>query len=147
MGLSETLNDQTIQSGIVDDCTKLIDTQVAAKSGLSGLALKATYGVVKGAGAGYIPGAIGRILPDVFTALDPIWNEGLQTGDPVGHLIQNQERTADMVLSVTDARIAKSNNGIVRSSYNKLRQSVKGDVEAAVPGLAKILGTHVPVAH
>jgi hypothetical protein len=46
------------------------------------------------------------------------------------------------LLSITDAKISKTKNGVVRSSYNKLRKSVKNDVEEAVPGLAKILGTH-----
>jgi hypothetical protein len=64
-------------------------------------------------------------------------------GDPANYLIQNSARTADMILSVTDSRAAKTSNGAVRSAYQKLRKSVKGDVEAAVPGLANILATHV----
>ncbi|MBD0334336.1 MAG: hypothetical protein ICV62_02505 [Cyanobacteria bacterium Co-bin13] len=143
MGLSDKIQDKTIRENIAADFAKLMDEQVATKNGLSGMALKTAYGIVKGAGAGYIPGAIGRILPDAFAALDPMWNEGLQAGDPVGHLVQNSARTADTLLSVTDARIEKTNNGIVRSSYNKFRKSVKGDIEAAVPGMAKIIDAHV----
>lgn len=144
MGLSEQVKDKTIQANIAADCTQLIEEQVSTKHGLSGLALKATYGMVKGVGPTYIPGAIGRLLPDACSALEPIWEEGLQSGNPVEHLTQHRERAADMLLSVTDARIAKSDNGIVKGAYSKLRKSVKGDVEAAVPGLAKILDTHLP---
>jgi hypothetical protein len=143
MGLSDQVSDQTTQSNLIADCTKLMDEQVAAKNGLSGLALKAAYGVVKGIEPGYIPGAIQRLLPEALVALDPMWDEGIQSGDPVQHLIQNRSRTADMLLSITDSKIEKSSNGVVRASYNKLRKSVKNDVEEAVPGLAKILGTHV----
>lgn len=142
MGLSDQIKNQNTQDAIIADCTKLIDDQVSAKSGLSGLALKAAYGVVKGVGPGYISGALGRILPEALTALDPMWNEGVQIGDPVNHLIQNRTRAADTLLSVTDARIEKSDNGIVRASYNKLRKSVKSDVEEAVPGLALIIANH-----
>ena len=142
MGLSETIQDQAVRANIAKDCSQLMDEQVATKSGLSGLALKATYGVVKGVGAGYIPGAIERLLPEAFVALDPMWAEGVQEGDPVEHLIQNRSRTADMILSVTDAKIEKTSNKIVRSSYNKLRKSVKSDVEESVPGLAKIIGNY-----
>ncbi|NER84994.1 MAG: hypothetical protein F6K42_36900 [Leptolyngbya sp. SIO1D8] len=144
MKLSESIKDKSVRAKISADCAKLIDEQVTAKSGLSGLALKTAYKVVKGIGSGYIPGAIGRLLPAVFGAIDPMWEEGLQIGDPVKHLSQNRARTADMVLGVTDARIQKA-NGIVRSSYNQLRKSVKGDVEEAVPGFAKIISTHVQV--
>lgn len=145
MGLSNILNDQAVKTKVVDDCTLLIDRQVAAKSGLSGMALKAAYGMVKGIDATYVPNAIHRILPEVVNALEPVWADGLQAGNPVVHLSQNQAQTAEIILGITDRRIAKTNNGVVRSAYNKLRQSVKGDVEEAVPGLAKILDTHSPV--
>lgn len=127
---------------LVADCARLMDEQVAAKNGISGLALKAAYSLVKGVDPGYISGAIHRLLPDALSALDPVWEEGIQAGDPVQHLIQNRSRTADMLLGITDAKVEKTKNGAVRSSYGKFRKSVKGDVEEAVPGLAKILGTH-----
>ncbi len=145
MGLSEILSDPAIKASVVDDCASLIDRQVAAKGGFGGMALKTTYGLVKGVGAGYIPGAIGRVLPEVVGALEPMWAEGMQAGDPVAYLSQNPVQAADVILGVTDSRIAKSNNGLVKSSYAKLRQSVKDDVAGAVPGLAEILGAHSPV--
>ncbi|MEM9905396.1 MAG: hypothetical protein AAF921_10270 [Cyanobacteria bacterium P01_D01_bin.44] len=143
MALSEKVKDQTIRENIASDCAKLIDDHVATKNGLSGMALKATYGMVKGVGKGYVSSAIKKLLPETCEALDPMWNEGLQNGDPVGHLIQHRARTADTILSVTDTRIQGSKNSIVRGAYNKLRKSVQGDVEEAVPGLAKIISAHV----
>lgn len=143
MSLNNKISDQTTQIALVADCARLIDEQVAAKTGISGLALKAAYGVVKGVEPSYVPGAIHRLLPEALAALDPIWDEGVQSGDPIQHLTQNRSRTAEMLLSVTDAKIGKTKNGVVRSSYNKLRKSVKNDVEEAVPGLAKILSAHI----
>jgi hypothetical protein len=142
MGLSDKVSDLETQWKVVGDCAKLMDEQVAAKSGLTGLALKAAYGVVKGVGPTYIPGAIHRLLPEVLVALDPMWDEGVQAGDPVAYLTQNRSRTADALLSTTDAKIERAQNGVVRASYNKLRKSVKSDVEEAVPGLARILANH-----
>lgn len=142
MALSEQMTDQAIQASLVAACSQLMDEQVSAKTGLSGLAIKAAYGVVKGVGPSYISGAIQRLLPSVLTALNPLWDEGLQTGNPVEHLSQNQSRTADAILSITDTRIEKSKNGIVRTSYSKLRKSIKVDVETAIPDLARILDSH-----
>jgi hypothetical protein len=142
MGLSDVLNDPNKEASVVADCVKLIDEQVAAKSGISGLGFKAAYGTVKGVKPGYIDGAIERLLPEAFNALDSIWSEGLQTGDPVGFLSQNRSRAADALLSITDARIEKTSNGIVRGTYNKFRNSAKTDVEEAIPGLAKIIDNH-----
>jgi hypothetical protein len=119
-----------------------MDEQVSSKSGVSGMAIKATYRVVKGLSADYIPGAIQRLLPEAISALEPMWEEGMQSGDPVRYLTQNSEMTADTILSVTDAKIERSRNKLICTSYNKLRKSVKSDITAAVPGFAEILGKH-----
>ncbi|MDV3349749.1 hypothetical protein D0962_00520 [Leptolyngbyaceae cyanobacterium CCMR0082] len=140
--LSEKIQDAAIRASIADDCAKLIDKQVAAKGGLTGMAMKTAYGVIKGVGAGYIPGAINRLLPDACKALEPIWQEGAAAGDPVKYLSENSDRTADSILSVTDARIQNTSNGVVSGTYKKLRKSVKNDVEAAVPDLAQIIYSH-----
>jgi hypothetical protein len=142
MGLSEQLADEGITSKIAVDCAKLMDEQVSSKSGVSGLAIKATYRVVKGLSADYIPSAIQRLLPEAISALEPMWAEGVQSGDPVKYLTQNSEKTADTILSVTDAKIERARNKLICTSYNKLRKSVKSDITAAVPGLAEILGRH-----
>ncbi|MEM1311190.1 MAG: hypothetical protein AAGF98_17135, partial [Cyanobacteria bacterium P01_H01_bin.153] len=89
----------------------------------------------------YIQGAIGRLLPDMLTALEPIWQEGLGVGDPVQHLSQQRSRTANLILSVTDERIDRSSGPIV-GVYNKLRKSVQSDIEAVVPDLVSILERH-----
>lgn len=142
MGLSEKIQNDAVRASIADDCAKLIDQQVAAKGGLAGIAMKTAYGVIKGIGASYISGAISRLLPDTCKAIDPIWQEGTEAGDPVKYLSENSDRTADSILSVTDARIETTNNGVVSATYKKLRKSVKNDVEAAVPGLAQIINSH-----
>jgi hypothetical protein len=142
MGLSEQLQDERVTASIAADCTKLMDDQVSAKNGISGLALKATYSVVKGLSADYIPGAIQRLLPEAIAALDPMWDEGIQAGDPVVHLTQNSDLTADTLLSVTDTKIKRVSNKLICASYHKLRKSIKSDIAAAVPGLAQIIGKH-----
>lgn len=142
MSLSDAMNNDTTRANLVADCAQLIDEQVAAKKGLGGMALKAAYGVVKGIGPSYLSGAIERLLPDILTAIEPMWNEGIATGDPVAFLSDRQSQSADQVLSVTDRRIENSSNSIIRSTYGQLRKSIKGDVEQAIPGLAKILSTH-----
>jgi len=147
MELSQRLNDPTVRQQIAQDCTHLIDQQVSAKGGLGGFALKTAYGVVKGIGADYIPGAVKRVLPDALSALDPVWAEGEQAGDPVQYLDSHRDRTADAILGVTDARIASSSNKVITGAYGKLRKSIQSDVAAAVPGLAAILHNRLPAWH
>jgi hypothetical protein len=142
MGLIDGLADANRKQMLVADCTKLLDTQVASMSGVSGMALKAGYAAIKGIAPTYCAGAIERLLPESFAALEPIWDEGVKTGDPVAHLTQNCDRTADALLSVTDVRIQKSSNSTVKSVYSKFRNSAKKHVEDAVPGLAQVIGNY-----
>lgn len=142
MELTSKINDKETYNSVAADCTQLMDDQVAAKGGLSGMAFKATYKLVKGIGADYIPGAIKRLLPETLKALDPIWAEGKAQGDPVAYLSEHRDRTADLILSTTDERIKNNGGGIIGASYQKLRKSIKPDVEAAIPGLARILAKH-----
>ncbi|MGB3292905.1 MAG: hypothetical protein WBB01_07965 [Phormidesmis sp.] len=144
MELTDKIQDKAVRDRIAADCTQLIDTQVAAKRGLGGMALKAAYGAVKGLGGDYILGAVKRLLPEVAEALDPLWAEGVKTGDPVAYLSENSDRTAEVILSTTDQRIErKASGGIIGASYKKLRKSVKNDVATAVPGLAQIIDKHI----
>ncbi len=142
MGLSEKIQDETVRANIAADCAKLIDKQVAAKGGLAGIAMKTAYGVIKGIGAGYIPSAIDRLLPEACEALDPMWQEGSATGDPVKYLSENSNLTADCLLSVTDERIKGTKHAALGATYKKLRKSVKNDVEAAVPDLVQIISNY-----
>ncbi|AFZ20357.1 DUF6918 family protein [Allocoleopsis franciscana] len=139
MGLTDGLNDSNKKDSLVADTVNLMDEHVNAKSGLGGMAWKAAYGTVKGVKPGYIEGAVERLLPECLVALDPMWSEGVQAGDPVQHLSQNSSRAADALLGITDARIEKTSNGMVRSAYKQLRGSAKNEVETAVPSLAKII--------
>lgn len=145
MELSEQIKPQEIQSNIAIDCAKLMEDQVSKKTGITGLAFKAVYGALKGVSPNYIKEAIERLLPQVSVALDPIWKEGLATGDPFQYLVENNSTTADVILSVTDAKIEKSQNKIVKIAYNKVRPSVKGEVAEAIPGLTQILGNYIKI--
>lgn len=142
MGLSEQLNDPKIQTKIAEDCSALIDEQVSEKKGIGGMAIKAAYKVIKGLGPSYIPRAIQGLLPKAIVAIDPLWSEGVSAGDPVTHLSENKSRAADILLGVTDHKIANAKNKVVIATYKKLRKSVQDDVESAIPGLAQIFSQY-----
>ncbi|MBE9005201.1 hypothetical protein IQ259_09125 [Fortiea sp. LEGE XX443] len=143
MGLSDKFLNSEKRAMVIDDCCNLLEAQLTSKSGISGIALKAAYAAIKGVKPGYIAYAVEQLLPECFAALDPMWNEGLQQGDPVAHLATNKSRTADALLSVTDARVKKVSRPIVRGTYEKLRGSAKPHVEEAVPDFAQLLNKYV----
>jgi hypothetical protein len=142
MGLSDELLNSHNQALIVKDCCDMIDSQLASKSGMSGIALKAAFGALKGIKPGYVPDVIESLLPTCFNALDPIWSEGVQQGEPVKYLTENSSRTADALLNVTDERVKHTKRQIVRGTYDKFRNSAKKHVEDAIPDLATIIGKY-----
>ncbi|MFM6133515.1 MAG: DUF6918 family protein, partial [Sphaerospermopsis kisseleviana] len=86
MALIDGLADDNKRQTLVADLTNLLDTQVSSIGGVSGMAIKAGYAAIKGISPKYCAGAIERLLPESFATLEPIWEEGLNTGDAVGYL-------------------------------------------------------------
>lgn len=142
MGLSDILLNENHRETFVDDCVKLIDQQVAAASGLGGLALKAAYSTVKGIRADYCAQVVDQLLPEISIALDPMWAEGVNNGNPVEYLAQRKSEVADELLQISDKRVEKSTRAIVKGAYAKLRPSAKNYVENGVPDLAEIINKH-----
>ncbi len=138
--LSELLTDDSKKANVVDDCCTLIDAEVKDKGGISGLAIKAGYGMVKGVKPGFIKQAVTDMLPEFAKALDPTYQDAKSQNKPVADFfVQNTAKVADALLAITDARAAKVKSGAVKATYEKLRGSAKKNVEAAVPRLGKMV--------
>src|SRR5262249_52957324 len=135
MLVSEALLDDNKKAGVVADCCKLVDEEVASKSGISGLAVKAGYAAVKGIKPGFIPEVVEKLLPEFAKQLDPLWEEGAKSGNPSDFFVANRSRVADALLSVTDAKAKNAKSGVVRGTYDKMRGSAKKNVEEAIPRL------------
>ena len=138
--LSDAFTQESKKSEVVDACCDIIDQEVNDKSGLSGFAIKAGYGAVKGVKPGFVRKVVSDLLPEFATALEPVYQEAKSQSKPVGaHLVANSGRVADALLSITDAKAARSTSGVVKGTYDKLRGSAKKNVEAAIPRLAKLV--------
>ncbi len=142
MGLSDELLNPNKKAKVIDECCNLIERQLASKSGISGIGLKTAFAALKGVKPGYIPYVVEMILPQCLTVLEPLWNEGVDKGDPVEHLISNRSGTADALLSVTDVKVKNVKRQIVRGMYEKLRGTAKQHVEQAVPDLARVIDSY-----
>ena len=140
--LGQAVNDGAKKPTIVTDCCKLVDEEVSAKGGLSGLAVKAGYAAVKSVKPGFIAEVVDKLLGDFAVQLDPLWEEGKKSGDPSSYLTSNRAKVADALLSVTDAKAQTAKSSVVRGTYEKLRGSAKKNVEDAVPRLAGLLRKH-----
>jgi len=141
--LSEVLTDTTRKAEVVDDCIGIINAEVAEKSGLSGMAIKAGYKAVNGFKPGFVKNVVTDLLPKFADAMDPVFQEAVEKDEPVtGYFINNSSRVADSLLAITDAKAERSQNKLVRKTYKRLRGQAKKNVEAAVPRLGAVIEKH-----
>ncbi len=143
--LGERLGSGEKRQQILDDACRVLDEEVADKSGLGGLAVKAAYAVVKGIKPGFIRQAVDHLLDEFLDIMSDFADEAAEKKVKPGALIlENRSKVANALLTVTDRRAQKAESGVVRKSYDKLRPSAQKHVEAATPRLAQLLDKHAP---
>jgi hypothetical protein len=141
--LVDALTDEAKKKDVVKDCCDLIDAEVKEKGGISGLAIKAGYGTVKGIKPGFVEKAVEDLLPEFARVLDPIYSDAKSQNKEVSTFFSsNSERVADALLSITDAKAQRAKSGVAKSAYDKLRSSAKKNVEQAVPRLGKLIAKY-----
>ena len=144
MSLTDALQDSSKRNTVIDDCVQLVDDEVKKKKGLGGMVIKTGYKAVKGIKPGFIRQVVDALFDRWAAELDPLWDEAVASGSsPKSHFEKQSSRVAEALLKVTDEKSQSSKNGVVRSTYKKLRPSAKAHVEQAVPGLADLLAKHV----
>lgn len=138
--LVDILGDSSKRDAVVDACVGVIDAEVADKGGLSGMAIKTGYKVVQNIKPGFVKAVVRDLLPEFAKALDPLFQEGAAKGvSTKAHFEGNASRFADALLAITDAKAARSTNGAIKGTYDKLRGMAKKNVEAAAPRLGALI--------
>lgn len=141
--LKEAIATESTRKSVAAECLSLVEREVDAKGGLTGVALKTGYKAVRGIKPGFLDKVVFDLLPEFADAIEPLVGEARASGKPVeAFLAQNAGRVADALLAITDKKAERSTNGVVKSAYGKLRGMAKSNVEAAVPGLAAIVARH-----
>ena len=141
--LQELVSGPDQRTAIIRDALTVLDAEVADKGGLGGLAIKAAFKVVKGVSPDFLYSVIDALMDDFLKVLEPFHQEALATN--TSHkavLSKNPGNVADALLAITDARAKRAKNAVVAKTYDKLRGSAKGHVEAAVPRLAELIERH-----
>src|ERR1700692_4200797 len=99
--LTEALTSDSKKSAVIEDCLALIDSEVADKGGLTGLAIKAGYRTVQGGKTGFVRRVGTDLLPEFARALDPLYQEAKTQSHGVReHFNSNTARVADALLSI-----------------------------------------------
>jgi hypothetical protein len=144
--LKDLLQEPAKRRAIVDDCARLVDEEVSAKGGLSGLAIKGAYAVVKAIKPGMVRDACEHLIDEFVEKLEPYWadHKAKGSGTFVAFLSPKSTEVANALLGVTDRKAARAKNPTIKKAYEKLRPTGVKNVESAVPGVAKIIERHAP---
>jgi hypothetical protein len=139
-----TLNEMLLAPGVrpkvIADCVQLINEEVDSKGGLTGLAVKGAYALVKAVKPGFVTEAVDHMLDDFVTRLEPFWAEAQAKNEPLGPLLNGRApQVADALLAISDERASRSTNASLKKTYEKLRPTGKKHVEQAVPRVGRLV--------
>jgi hypothetical protein len=144
---SRLLADEKKRPAIIHDCLRLIDAEVDAKGGLTGLAIKGGYKIVQAVKPGFVREAMDHLLDDFVRRLEPFWKKHReQGGEPrqFGDALARQAgAVADALLGLTDEKAQRAKNPSVKGAYDKLRPQAKKHVEEAIPRVGRTLTLHL----
>jgi hypothetical protein len=145
--LTEILTVPGTRPRVVADCVTLVQEEVDSKGGLTGLAIKGAYALVKAVKPGFITEALDNMLDDFAIRLEPFWADAQAKNEPVGALMNARAgEVADALLAISDARAARAKNQGAKKAYEKLRPTGKKHVEAAVPRLGRLIAKYTSAA-
>jgi hypothetical protein len=132
---------------VIADCVTLIQEEVDSKGGLTGLAVKGAFAVVKAVKPGFVTEAVDHMLDDFVKRLEPFWTDAQARNEPVGQLMNARgPEVADALLTISDERAARSTNNTLKKAYEKMRPTGKKHVEAAVPRIGRLIAKYAATA-
>ncbi|MFP4598466.1 MAG: DUF6918 family protein [Persicimonas sp.] len=148
MGELKTRLETSERDEVVDDVLSLIDDEVSNKSGLSGMAIKTGYKVVKRLqGGDLLRDAADNLLDPFAEALDPMYADYLETPDSDSfeqYLSNHRSEATEALLSITDGRAERADNKVLKKTYSKLRGQAEKHVNEALPGTGRLIDKHAP---
>lgn len=138
--LRELMSDPEKRKRMIDDSLQVVDAEVADKSGISGMAIKAAYAMAKGLAPGIMRKILDALADDFLDALQPFYDEAKQKGVELRSLLDGRRsEAANALLAITDARAAREQPGALKKGYEKLRPTAQKNVEQAIPRLSDLI--------
>lgn len=143
--LSQRIGSEPTRARVVSECVNLVDEEVKAKNGVSGLAIKGAYGTVKKIKPGFVTAAVDGLLDDWLRRLEPFHAQWRASGSGsfTDYVTVRSDDVSEELLAVTDARAESSQHRTAAKLYTKLRPTAKKNVAGAVPKLGALIERHL----
>ncbi len=145
MGVAkDILLDESKRPAVVEDGVKLVDSEVAAKKGVSGMLIKGGYKGFKKLKPGIMNEAVNGLLDKFVDIIDRHYSAYLEEvpdkSTPFSSWAQKRDsRIADDMLSITDDYMNRSNIKVLTKIYYGMRKIGEKSVKQAVPGISKLV--------
>jgi hypothetical protein len=127
----------------MDEASRLIRDQVAAKGGWKGTAVRNGLRAMESLHPGFLEGATARLMPMCAQCLQPHYDRGVESGDVRAHFDAQGPEIADDLLEITDRLAGASARRWLRSTYGVLRPQAREHVLEGLPVLAELLHKHL----
>jgi len=139
--LQEILLAPDTQPHVVDDCQKLIDQEVSAKSGVSGTAVKVAYKAVNTFASGYLRSKVEQFVPEMVIQLEPFWADFCASGSSGfgDYLVKRSDEVSEALLSLSYAHAAISEKPTILKAYHVVRGGAGKHIVAALPNLGALV--------
>jgi len=129
---------------IIKDCSRLVDSEVAAKRGVVGLMVKGGYKAFKAIKSGIVESAVDHLLDDFTVVLDKHYDKYLEDEPSKVTSFERWSKKRDAVmaddlLSVTDNMMERSKKKALKKIYHGLRKVAQRNVAEAIPGVGRLV--------
>ena len=121
----------------------MLDAEVADKRGVTGLAVKGAFKVLKKFKSGMIRFTLDDMIDEFAVKIDPFWLKCQSDGEnPEQFFLAKKVDVANALLSITDERAKISPNKGIRKAYNGLRPKAISHISDAMPRLSALIKKH-----
>ena len=145
--LKEIIEDPKVSQSVLTDGLRVLDEEVAKRSGIGGMAIKGAYKVIKNVQGGRtLEKAVKILMPEFIDKLDPYFVRFQKEGKGKTweeYLRPHYDTLADELLAITDRKIQGTDNRAVRGTYDKFRPKARKEVIASLPALARMIEKYI----
>ncbi len=145
--LKKIMEDPGASKSVMQDGLRVLDEEIAKRSGIGGLTIKGAYKVIKKVQGGRtLEKALQILIPEFIDKLDPYYARFQEEGEKKTweeYLRPHFGTIADELLAVTDQKVQGTDNRAIRGAYDKLRPKARKEVITSLPALTRMMERYI----
>ncbi|WP_029890352.1 DUF6918 family protein [Polycyclovorans algicola] len=140
--LTEILLASPKREALIAGGAALLEKAIADRSGLTGMAYRTGYAMIKAAKPGAARRASNELMPGFAEALNPLFQQHLQQGGTAetfgSAMLRHADEAISGMIAVADRRVEGSSD-LIRKTYARFRGNAESEVARILPDFAKLI--------